>query len=154
MTISKITAISHEALSTLWDISFNGEFICNAITPPVRGDGIKVYGETAIDSGIYDCFIRFSPSKKRYVIELKDVINYNYIQLHNGNFFWDSDGCFIVGINPSIMNIGINPPEWFQKYVPNDYKLTSYMLHDSRKTLDDLIKIFKFKKIEKIKIEI
>ena len=59
----------------------------------------KVYGETAIPFGVYEGFLRLSPSRNRVVPQLKDVNHFDYIQIHSGNDVEDSFGCILVGYN-------------------------------------------------------
>jgi hypothetical protein len=57
----------------------------------------KIYGKTAIPFGKYDGFLRFSPSRKRLLPQLKGVKHFDYIQIHSGNTVKDTEGCILVG---------------------------------------------------------
>jgi hypothetical protein len=84
-----------------------GEFLMHTLEDQVRdlnADGDlndsgeeKVYGETAIPYGIYEIFLRESPSRGRVVPQLRDVNHFDYIQIHSGNRIAHSLGCILVG---------------------------------------------------------
>ena len=52
--------------------------------------------KSCVPSGIYDWFKRTSP-KNGAVIELKNVPNRNYIQMHVGNYTRQTAGCILAG---------------------------------------------------------
>lgn len=54
-----------------------------------------------IPTGEYKAFMRESPSNGR-VIELKNVKNRSYIQIHVGNYLRDTQGCILVGKKRSV----------------------------------------------------
>src|SRR6056297_1040927 len=77
-------------------------FIAYTIEPKIRQEKVdgkvdKVYGSTAIPTGIYEGFLRMSPSRGRLIPELKDVPQFKHIQIHSGNSVKDTDGCILVG---------------------------------------------------------
>lgn len=51
---------------------------------------------SCIPAGVYDYFFRESPSNGN-VLELKDVPNRTYIQIHAGNYRRHTEGCILVG---------------------------------------------------------
>ena len=59
---------------------------------------------SCIPAGIYDYFIRYSPSKKMDVLQLKDVENREYIQIHAGNYTSQILGCILVGDGIKYLN--------------------------------------------------
>lgn len=87
----------------------NGEFFCNTIEDEDRGlmqdmslneiRERKVYGLTAIPTGIYRVSISYSPRFKRSLPMIHDVPGYVGIRIHSGNTERDSLGCVIVGEN-------------------------------------------------------
>ncbi|MGC8893188.1 MAG: DUF5675 family protein [Candidatus Saccharicenans sp.] len=54
-------------------------------------------GKGPIPIGDYKADFYFSPNKKYVVIELKDVTNFEHVQIHIGNFPADTKGCILVG---------------------------------------------------------
>ena len=52
---------------------------------------------SCIPHGKYECFRRYSPSRKYEVFELKDVPGRTHVQIHMGNLRRHSKGCIIVG---------------------------------------------------------
>lgn len=51
---------------------------------------------SCIPEGEYEYYIRHS-SKNGFVIELKNVPNRSFIQIHSGNFTSQIEGCILVG---------------------------------------------------------
>lgn len=56
----------------------------------------KVYGETAIPTGVYEIVLEVSP-KFGLVPTIKNVKNFTAIRVHGGNDDDDTDGCPLVG---------------------------------------------------------
>lgn len=50
-----------------------------------------------IPVGNYKATIYKSPKLKREVLLLNDVPGHEYIEIHNGNYYYDSSLCFLVG---------------------------------------------------------
>lgn len=57
----------------------------------------KVYGETAIPSGVYTVKLSQSVRFKRLLPELLSVPGFEGIRIHRGNKAKDSHGCILVG---------------------------------------------------------
>lgn len=62
----------------------------------------KVYGETAIPYGTYECEITYSPKFKRDLLLIKNVKGFEGIRVHNGSFATDSLGCVLIGRNTHV----------------------------------------------------
>lgn len=98
--------------STIGDLSINGVFFCNTLEDVSRDknkDGdlndvgeTKVYAKTAIPSGKYEVVITFSNRFKKYMPLLIDVRGFAGIRIHKGNKPEDTEGCILLGQNPSI----------------------------------------------------
>lgn len=98
--------------STIGDLSINGVFFCNTLEDVSRDknkDGdlndvgeTKVYAKTAIPSGKYEVVITFSNRFKKYMPLLIDVKVFAGIRIHKGNKPEDTEGCILLGQNPSI----------------------------------------------------
>lgn len=57
----------------------------------------KVYGQTAIPTGIYKVILSISNKFKRILPEILNVPNWSGVRIHSGNTAADSLGCILVG---------------------------------------------------------
>lgn len=83
--------------STIGELSVDGVFECYTLEDMVRNNGVKVYGETAIDPGTYAVELTRSPRFKRILPLLIDVKNFTGVRIHPGNSAKDTEGCILVG---------------------------------------------------------
>ena len=89
---------------TLGKLYINNEYFCDTLEDKVRllnEYEDKVYGETAIPSGVYKVILSYSPRFDRFLPELLNVEFFENIRIHAGNTAKDSCGCILVGMNPS-----------------------------------------------------
>ena len=94
---------------TIGKLYINDEYFCDTLEDTDRNltqdmsleeiKKIKVYGETAIPYGTYDCEITYSPKFKRDLPLIKDAKGFDGIRMHSGNSAKDSLGCVLVGEN-------------------------------------------------------
>lgn len=70
-----------------------GSFQCFTLELPDKGNQSNI---SCIPEGTYTAFKRVSPSNGP-CIELKDVPNRTYIQIHSGNYTRNIQGCILVG---------------------------------------------------------
>lgn len=84
---------------TIGKLYIDGRYFCDTLEDVVRPTGVKVYGQTAIPAGQYDCELTYSPRFKRILPLLKDVPNFEGVRIHSGNTASDSEGCILVGEN-------------------------------------------------------
>ena len=85
------------------------KFGCNTLEDTDRGlrqdmslDEIKkkkVYGQTAIPSGSYECVYTYSNRFKKMLPLLLNVPGFEGIRIHSGNTAKDTEGCILVGQN-------------------------------------------------------
>ena len=59
---------------------------------------------SCIPAGRYETFKRVSPRQGREIIQLDNVPNRNYIQIHPGNFESQVHGCILVGDSIRFIN--------------------------------------------------
>lgn len=95
---------------TISRLYVNGElFGCNTLEDTDRGlrqdmsleeiKAKKVYGETAIPSGSYECVYTYSTRFKKMLPLLLNVQGFDGIRIHSGNSAKDTLGCILVGKN-------------------------------------------------------
>lgn len=63
---------------------------------------VKVYGETAIPTGVYTVKMTYSPKYKRMMPEVLNVPGFSGIRIHSGNTAKDSLGCILLGRNTKV----------------------------------------------------
>lgn len=90
----------------------DGKWFCDVIEDTDRGlDSsmteseilkLKVKGETAIPTGIYQVLITYSPKYKKLMPLINNVKGYSGIRIHSGNTSKDTEGCLIVGKNKEV----------------------------------------------------
>lgn len=94
---------------TIGKMYVDGVYFCDVVEDKDRGlddsmpeseiTAIKVYGKTAIPTGVYDLEWTFSNKFKRFLPEIKNVKGFSGIRIHSGNTAEDSLGCPIAGEN-------------------------------------------------------
>ena len=85
--------------STIGELKIDGKFECYTLEDEdrLRHGRPKVYGITAIPTGIYEVDITWSPKYKRDMPTLLNVEGFSGIRIHSGNWAIDSEGCILVG---------------------------------------------------------
>lgn len=119
----------------------NGVYFCDTLEDTDRGlddtmteediKEMKVYGQTAIPTGIYTVLLTYSPKYKKVMPLINNVKGYSGIRIHSGNTAKDTEGCLLVGKNTKVG-----------------------MVTDSRNTYNALFKRLQQKGSNKITIEI
>lgn len=97
----RIKRFLHELDSTAGMWTIEDKFHCWVLEDEERT--VKVKGETAIPSGIYEIVLEVSP-KFGLVPTIKNVKDFTSIRVHGGNTDDNTDGCPLVGyhlINPN-----------------------------------------------------
>lgn len=94
---------------TIGKMYIDGVYFCDVVEDKDKGlddsmteseiTAIKVYGKTAIPTGVYDLEWTFSNKFKRFLPEIKNVKGFSGIRIHSGNTAEDSLGCPIIGEN-------------------------------------------------------
>lgn len=90
----------------------DGVYFCDTLEDTDRGlddkmseeeiKELKVYGETAIPSGIYPVTITYSNKFKKNLPLINNVKGYSGIRIHSGNTAKDTLGCILVGRNKEV----------------------------------------------------
>lgn len=102
----ELRRVQKDADVTIGELYVNGVLECYTLEDPVRPDGIKIPGETAIPFGSYDVTITHSPRFGRPLPLLLDVRNFVGVRIHPGNTVSDTEGCILVGIDKRAKSIG------------------------------------------------
>jgi Family of unknown function (DUF5675) len=92
-----LTRVERTARSTLGDLAIDGEFFCYTLEDPVRPEGIKIPGTTAIPAGVYPVQITWSPRFRQDMPLLIGVPNFTGVRIHPGNTADHTEGCVLVG---------------------------------------------------------
>ena len=93
--------------STLGVLSIDGRPMCYTLEDEIRLQ--KVYGETAIAEGTYEITLRtegkFYERYKKFDHEgslwIRNVPEFTEVLIHIGNYPKDTDGCILVGMEPT-----------------------------------------------------
>jgi hypothetical protein len=94
---------------TISKVYINGTYFSDALEDTDRGltsdmsleeiKNKKIYGKTAIPTGLYTILYTFSPKFKRMLPLINNVKGFDGIRLHSGNTAEDSLGCVLLGFN-------------------------------------------------------
>ena len=88
---------------TLGQLYIDGNFFCFTLEDVVREvtdqnvKGWKIEGETAIPYGTYKVVFENSKKFGPETLTLKDVPGFEFIRIHSGNDWDDTEGCILVG---------------------------------------------------------
>lgn len=97
---------------TVGKVIIDGERFCESMEDKDRGltqdmsekeiKRVKVYGETAIPTGVYTVKNTYSSKYKRNMPEVLNVPGFSGIRIHSGNTAKDSLGCILLGRNTKV----------------------------------------------------
>ena len=104
-----ITRLYKKENYTIGKLYINGTYYCDTMEDTDRGlisdmsiteiKNKKVYGKTAIPSGLYTILYTYSPKFKRLIPLVDGVKGFSGIRIHSGNTAEDSLGCILLGFN-------------------------------------------------------
>ena len=102
---------TYTSISTIGRLFIDGVEFCYTLEDIVRGDGIKVYGETAIPEGEYSMTMSWSGRFKQLMpllynkpdLTVKDNkgVSFSGIRIHSGNKAVHTHGCVLLGATKS-----------------------------------------------------
>ena len=118
----KVKRTARKSTYTIGKVTIDGKAFCDSLEDTDRGvtqvmpftstggangywvthdHGIieKVYGKTAIPTGLYDACSYYWPKFKCYVVQLLRVPGFTGILMHNGMTADHSEGCVLLGKN-------------------------------------------------------
>lgn len=81
--------------ATMGKMFVDGVFYAFTLEDKVRE--VKVWGETAIPTGTYSVFVRYSNRFKKELVAVKDVPKFDGVLIHGGNTDKDTHGCILIG---------------------------------------------------------
>lgn len=106
LTLMRIT---NKPTYTIGRLYLNGEYFCDVLEDTDRGlkdemsedeiKSLKVYGKTAIGTGVYNVILNYSPKYKKVMPLIQNVKGFSGVRIHSGNVPEDTLGCLLVGKN-------------------------------------------------------
>ena len=91
---------SDDGVQALGDLTY-GSFTCKTLERPYLENKPNI---SSIPIGQYDVIWSFSPRLLRYTYEVLNVPNRAGIRFHKGNYFFDVDGCILLGTGYTDLN--------------------------------------------------
>jgi len=95
-----ITRKSDDGIQTLGKLTY-GDFWCDTLERPYKDNKPNI---SAIPKGTYKCVWSFSPKFLKYTYEVQGVKGRSGIRLHSGNYFFDIQGCILLGMTYKDIN--------------------------------------------------
>jgi len=129
---------TYTSKTTIGKLYLNDIFICDTledVSRDINKDGdlddsgeSKVYGETAIPSGIYKITLAMSPRFKKLLPLLHGIKNYIGVLIHHGNWAKDTHGCILVGTRGVDSLLGGTSLKALAKLMQELTKYTEYQI--------------------------
>lgn len=88
-----ITRISDDGVQTLGELQY-GTFWCKTLERPWKDNKSNI---SCIPKGTYNCKYTFSPKFMKYTYLLEGTNPRSSIRIHSGNFWFDIQGCILLG---------------------------------------------------------
>lgn len=110
---------------TIGKLYIDGAYFCDTLEDMVRPKGEKVYGKTAIPSGMYRVRKTYSPRFKKVLPEILEVEGFSGVRIHAGNTAKDTEGCVLLGLNKTkgaVIN-SQNAVAFFMDRTPDEFDL-------------------------------
>ena len=129
---------TYTSKTTIGKLYVNDLFICDTLEDVCRDinkDGdlkdsgeSKIYGETAIPSGIYKVIINMSPRFKKFFPRVEGVEGYSGVLIHSGNWAKDTYGCILTGTRGVDCLLGGTSMKALAKLMQELTKYTEYQI--------------------------
>jgi hypothetical protein len=98
----RVKRIAFKDTYTIGRFYIDDVYVCDSLEDMVRPNGIKIYGETAIPTGVYNVILNLSNRFKTILPLLLDVPMFEGIRIHGGNTSEDTHGCILLGKNTEV----------------------------------------------------
>jgi hypothetical protein len=85
-------------ISSIGKVYINDKLMYYSLEDRVRGEGVKIYGKTAIPYGVYKIIIDYSNRFKKLLPHILDVPMFAGIRIHAGNIAENTEGCILFGM--------------------------------------------------------
>lgn len=102
--LERFARTEYSTLSNYYINSVRQHFILEDKDRDLRSDmsldeiaKIKVWGKTAIPTGIYEVKMRWSPKFNAYLPHVTGIKGFGLVMFHIGNWITDTDGCLLPG---------------------------------------------------------
>lgn len=124
-----ITRVKDDGIQTLGELATLG-FYCKTLERPWLNNK---QGMSCIPKGDYICKWTYSPRFLKYTYQVMDVPKRTGIRLHSGNYWWNINGCILLGnkygdINNDktvdILNTKLTIKKFEEFMKKEDFKLT------------------------------
>jgi len=111
-----VNRTTRTANSTIGQFSVNGAVFCHCLEPTDRGltsdmdagqvAAIKIPDKTCIPTGVYNVTSYYSNKNGRNVPLINGITGFQYVEIHQGNYPKDTDGCLLLGVNQDADYVG------------------------------------------------
>lgn len=88
-----INRITDDGIQTLGNLIYDN-FRCKTLERPWKNNRFNI---SCIPKGTYKCKYTFSPKFLKYTYELQNTSPRSGIRIHSGNYFFDINGCILMG---------------------------------------------------------
>lgn len=102
LTLSRKLATSSYTMGQLFA---DGWWLAYTLEDPIRPDGVKIAGATAIPAGRYEVRLSVSKRFQKIMPEVLNVPDFEGIRIHGGMTAADTLGCILVGRSRSTIGI-------------------------------------------------
>lgn len=88
-----ITRVMYDDIQVLGKLTY-GSFTCRTLERPNKDNKPNI---SCIPKGTYKCKFTFSPKFMKYTYQIMNVPKRSGIRIHSGNYFFDIEGCILLG---------------------------------------------------------
>jgi len=123
----RLRRIARKSDYTIGRLYVNGAYFCDTLEDKDRGlaqdtplseiKARKVWGRTAIPTGVYNVSWTYSGKFKRMMPLIEGVPGFSGIRIHAGNTRQDTEGCVLLGENKAVGKV-VNSRATINKFYP------------------------------------